>query len=61
MEQRGGPRPQPRPSRGLSEGFEVFARNRSDVTTVREIVIKIEKRFGKAQRVSMDVSVPFEE
>jgi transposase len=36
---------------GLPLNFEVFAGNRSDVTTVKEIVEKMEKRFGQAQRV----------
>ena len=36
---------------GLPLNFEVFAGNRTDVTTVEEIVEKMEKRFGKAQRV----------
>ena len=31
--------------------FEVFAGNRTDVTTVGEMVRKMEERFGKAQRV----------
>ena len=36
---------------GLPLSFEVFAGNRTDVTTVKEIVAKMEDRFGKAQRV----------
>lgn len=36
---------------GLPLNFEVFAGNRTDVTTVGEMVQKMEKRFGKAQRV----------
>ena len=36
---------------GLPLNFEVFAGNRTDVTTVKEIVAKMEDRFGKAQRV----------
>ncbi|MDO8654877.1 MAG: IS1634 family transposase, partial [bacterium] len=33
---------------GLPLGYEVFAGNRTDVTTVEEIVKKIEKAYGKA-------------
>ncbi len=36
---------------GMPLGYEVFAGNRADVTTVQEIVEKMEKRFGIAQRV----------
>ena len=36
---------------GMPLGYEVFARNRVDVTTVEEIVGTVEKRFGLAQRV----------
>jgi len=36
---------------GLPLNFEVFAGNRADVTTVVEMVQKMEERFGKAQRV----------
>ncbi|MBL9172590.1 MAG: IS1634 family transposase, partial [Verrucomicrobiales bacterium] len=36
---------------GLPLNFEVFAGNRTDVTTVQEMVRKMEERFGKAQRV----------
>lgn len=36
---------------GLPLNYEVFAGNRSDVTTVREIVTKMEERFGQAERV----------
>lgn len=36
---------------GLPLNFEVFAGNRTDVTTVEEIVAKMEDRFGKAQRI----------
>ena len=36
---------------GLPLNFEVFAGNRADVTTVGEMVQKMEERFGKAQRV----------
>jgi transposase len=32
-------------------GYEVFAGNRTDVTTVEEIVEAMEKRYGIAQRV----------
>ena len=36
---------------GLPLNFEVFAGNRADVTTVEEIVSKMEERFGQAERV----------
>jgi hypothetical protein len=36
---------------GLPLNFEVFSGNRADVTTVGEMVQKMEERFGKAQRV----------
>ena len=36
---------------GLPLGYEVFAGNRSDVTTVEEIVTSMEARYGRAQRV----------
>jgi transposase len=36
---------------GLPLGYEVFAGNRSDVTTVEEIVETMEKRYGKAKRI----------
>lgn len=36
---------------GMPLGYEVFAGNRADVTTVQEIVAAMESRFGKAQRV----------
>lgn len=36
---------------GLPLGYEVFAGNRVDVTTVEDIVSKMEKRFGIADRV----------
>jgi transposase len=36
---------------GLPIGYEVFAGNRADVTTVKEIVEEIEGRYGKADRV----------
>jgi hypothetical protein len=32
-------------------GYEVFAGNRTDVTTVEEIVGTMERRYGQAQRV----------
>lgn len=35
---------------GMPVGYEVFAGNRSDVTTVKEIVELMEKRYGKANR-----------
>ena len=36
---------------GLPLGYEVFAGNRSDVTTVEEIVEAMEKRYGQANRI----------
>jgi transposase len=36
---------------GMPLGYEVFAGNRSDVTTVEEIVALIEKRYGLANRI----------
>jgi len=36
---------------GLPLGYEVFAGNRSDVTTLEEIVGKMEGRYGKAGRI----------
>ena len=36
---------------GLPLNFEVFAGNRTDVTTVGDMVRKMEERFGKAHRV----------
>jgi len=36
---------------GMPLGYEIFAGNRVDVTTVQEIVGKMERRFGKANRV----------
>ena len=36
---------------GLPLGYEVFAGNRSDVTTVEEIVETMEARYGKADRI----------
>ena len=36
---------------GMPLGYEVFAGNRTDVTTVEEIVTAMETRFGMAQRV----------
>ena len=36
---------------GLPLNFEVFAGNRADVTTVEEIVRKMEERFGQAERI----------
>lgn len=36
---------------GLPLNFEVFAGNRADVTTVEDIVRKMEDRFGQAQRI----------
>lgn len=36
---------------GMPIGYEVFAGNRSDVTTVQEVVTKIEALYGQADRV----------
>ena len=36
---------------GLPLNYEVFAGNRTDVTTVEEIVAKMEGRFGQAERI----------
>jgi transposase len=36
---------------GLPLNFEVFAGNRHDVTTVEEMVRKMEERFGQAERI----------
>ena len=36
---------------GLPLGYEVFAGNRSDVTTLEEIVTTMEQRYGKADRI----------
>jgi transposase len=36
---------------GFPLGFEVFAGNRHDSTTLREIVARMEQRYGRAQRV----------
>ena len=36
---------------GMPVGYELFAGNRTDVTTVEEIVEKMETRFGAAQRI----------
>mgnify|MGYP000129694268 CR=1 FL=1 len=36
---------------GLPLNFEVFAGNRADVTTVQDIVGKMEERFGQAERI----------
>lgn len=36
---------------GLPLNYEVFAGNRADVTTVEEIVAKMEGRFGQAERI----------
>jgi len=36
---------------GIPLGYEVFAGNRTDVTTVEEIVTTIERRYGQARRV----------
>jgi len=36
---------------GLPLGYEVFAGNRTDVTTVEEIVTTMEARYGRAERI----------
>ena len=36
---------------GMPLGYEVFAGNRSDVTTLREIVETMERRYGQAERI----------
>ena len=36
---------------GLPLGYEVFAGNRSDVTTVKEIVEAMESKYGQANRI----------
>lgn len=36
---------------GLPLGYEVFAGNRSDVTTVKEIVTTMESKYGQANRI----------
>ena len=36
---------------GFPLGYEVFAGNRTDVTTVEEIVEEMESRYGKASRI----------
>ena len=36
---------------GMPLGYELFAGNRADVSTVKEIVEKIEKQYGKANRI----------
>ena len=36
---------------GIPLGYEVFAGNRNDATTVKEIVEAMEKKYGRANRV----------
>ena len=36
---------------GMPIGYELFAGNKTDVTTVKEIVEAMEKRYGKAERI----------
>ena len=36
---------------GMPLGYQVFAGNRADVTTLQEIVTTMEERYGKAQRI----------
>ena len=36
---------------GMPLGYELFAGNRADVSTVKEIVEKIERQYGKANRI----------
>lgn len=42
---------------GLPVGYEVFAGNRTDVTTVQEMVTVMEEKYGKAGRVWAGVRV----
>lgn len=44
---------------GMPVGYELFAGNRNDVTTVEEVVERMERRFGLAQRIwVMDRGMP---
>ncbi len=36
---------------GIPLGYEVFAGNRTDVTTLPEIVALMERRYGRAERI----------
>ena len=46
---------------GMPLGYELFAGNRTDVTTVKEIVGTMETRYGMAQRIwVMDRGIPTE-
>ena len=36
---------------GMPHGYEIFAGNRHDSTTVEEIVETMERRYGKADRI----------
>jgi len=36
---------------GIPLGYEVFAGNRNDATTVKEIVVAMEKKYGRANRI----------
>jgi hypothetical protein len=36
---------------GMPFGYEVFAGNRSDVTTLQDVVERMERRYGKANRI----------
>lgn len=36
---------------GMPVGYELFAGNKADVTTVQEVVTTVEQRYGKAERV----------
>ncbi len=38
---------------GLPLGYEVFAGNRSDVTTVKEIVEAMERKYGPERRLAL--------
>jgi transposase len=38
---------------GMPLGYELFAGNKADVTTVQEIVTTMEQRYGKAERVGV--------
>jgi len=47
---------------GYPLGYEVFAGNRTDVTTVEEVVTTMEGRYGRADRIwAMDRGMVSEE
>jgi len=43
---------------GMPVGYEVFAGNRADVTTVEEIVTTMEERYGKSERIWVGQASP---